>query len=214
MNIALFGNMASGKSSIANYLIDNLGYARIAFADPLKSISELAYGKIDKTGEYEVTSNTGVITVISGRQVLQRVGEVVKNHDRDFWLKCFFNTAQRYENHPLVVDDGRFLFERDALVDNDWLIVGVDTPVEVRMERYLETYGRMPNPEELVHQSEIEIPLIIESADVIISGEGPVGELVDKILIRGMSRVDQKAYEREGQNMSSVPLENSRTYTT
>ena len=168
-NIALFGQMASGKSSIAAALVDS-GYVQLAFAQPLKNISELAYGKIDKSGEYEVTGLDGSVSLISGREVLQRVGQSIKGHDRDFWLRCFFNSSKNYLDTPLVVDDGRFTFERDALTREGWVIVGIDTPERVRRERYLTVYGRYPTQVELRHQSEIELPEIISNADVIVDG--------------------------------------------
>ncbi len=169
MNIALFGHMASGKSSIAQALID-IGYVRLAFAQPLKDISELAYGPIDKSGKYTVVGLDGAEETISGREVLQRVGQSIKTHDRDFWLRCFFRTATTFGRNPLVVDDGRFLFECDALREKGWLIVGVAVPVEVRRERYLAAYGRYPTPEEESHQSEVEIPDIIAGADLLLDG--------------------------------------------
>lgn len=169
-NVALFGQMASGKSTISTALVDS-GYVQLAFATPLKNISELAYGRIDKSGNYTVTSLDGVEATISGREVLQRVGQSIKSHDRDFWLRCFFKTSQNYGNTPLVVDDGRFKFERDALLGRNWLIVGINTPERVRRERYRAIYGRYPTDVELSHQSEIELPDIIKSAELILDGE-------------------------------------------
>lgn len=185
-NVALFGQMASGKSAIAAALVDS-GYVQLAFAQPLKNIAELAYGKIDKSGTYTVTSIDGDVHTISGREVLQRVGQSIKEHDRDFWLNCFFRTVSSYESLPIVVDDGRFAFERDALRARGWLIVGIDTPLDVRMERYKAVYGRYPTVMELSHQSEVELPSIIETADLIVNGTG------DPYL--NASRVREAAYE-------------------
>ena len=169
-NVALFGQMASGKSAIASALVDS-GYIQLAFAQPLKNIAELAYGKVDKSGEYAITTLEGETEYISGREVLQRVGQSIKSHDRDFWLRCFFSTARNYLDAPLVVDDGRFKFERDSLRAQGWTIVGIDTPERVRRERYRTVYGRFPTDVELSHQSEVELPEIISSADVILDGE-------------------------------------------
>ncbi len=169
-NVAIFGQMASGKSSIAEILTGKPGYIRIAFADPLKNISELAYGKIDKSGIYTVTDMAGNELQVSGREILQRVGQSIKAHDRDFWLRCFFNTAERFQDSPLIVDDGRFHFEAQALRDRGWLIVGLDTDESVRFERYERRYGRVPTYRELNHESEVEIPEIISTADLVLDG--------------------------------------------
>lgn len=170
MNIALFGNMAAGKSAIASSLVDS-GHIQLAFAGPLKAMAELAYGKIDKSGRYTVTNLDGIDTTISGREILQRVGQSIKSHDRDFWLRCFFRSAKNYLDTPLVVDDGRFIFERDSLALRGWLIVGIDTPARVRRERYRTIYGRYPTEVELNHQSERELPEIVRNADIIVGGE-------------------------------------------
>ena len=169
LNVALFGQMASGKSSIAAGLVDT-GYVQLAFAQPLKNISELAYGKIDKAGSYRITTLHGDEITISGREVLQRVGQSIKSHDRDFWLKCFLGVCENYGTNHLVVDDGRFEFERDALKERGWLIAGIRTPESVRRERYIITYGREPTEVELSHPSEVELPLIVENADLILDG--------------------------------------------
>lgn len=182
-NIALFGQMASGKSTISKALVDS-GFIQLSFAQPLKNIAELAYGKIDKSAQYEVTDNEGNISSVSGREVLQRVGQSIKSHDRDFWLKCFFGSAKNYLDTPLVVDDGRFTFERDYLADRGWLIVGIDTPEGVRRERYLTLYGRYPTYVELNHQSEVELPGIIDEADMLVSGIDDPYDNVREILRR------------------------------
>lgn len=181
-NVAIFGQMASGKSAIANILTQQ-DYIRIAFADPLKNISELAYGKIDKSGIYTVTDLAGNHQQVSGREILQRVGQSIKEHDRDFWLRCFFRTAEQFEGKPLIVDDGRFHFEAAALREQGWLIVGLNTDESVRFERYERAYGRMPTYQELNHQSEIEIPDIIQSADLVLDGTDDPSYNVVRIII-------------------------------
>lgn len=169
-SVALFGQMASGKSSIANILIEE-GFIRMSFAGPLKSIAELAYGPVDKAANYRVTRlEDGREHILSGREILQGVGQSIKSHDRDFWLRCFFRSADNLAPNPLVVDDGRFTFERDALRERDWLVVGIQTPREERHARYLAAYGRYPTPEEESHQSEIELPDIIAAAELRIDG--------------------------------------------
>jgi hypothetical protein len=187
-SVALFGQMASGKSSIANILIDE-GFIRMSFAGPLKSIAELAYGPVDKTATYTVTNLAdGRERQISGREVLQGVGQSIKSHDRDFWLRCFFRNADNFSPNPLVVDDGRFKFERDALRERDWLVVGVQTPREERHARYLSAYGRYPTPEEESHQSEVEIPLIIQEAELILDGtDSPIAN-AERIMERAATR--------------------------
>jgi hypothetical protein len=168
-NVALFGKMSAGKSTIAAALSD-AGYHKLSFATPLKNVAALAYGRVDKSSVYDVTSLAGDVSSVSGREVLQRVGQSIKSHDRDFWLRCFIRDAANYTGFPLVVDDGRFLFERDYLRSSDWLIVGVSCDTSVRLQRYQTLYGRYPNAEEMHHESEQEVDQIIQMAPLILQG--------------------------------------------
>jgi hypothetical protein len=182
-NVALFGSMAAGKSSIAAGLED-AGYHRMSFAAPLKNIAALAYGNVVKGEMYEVTPLIPGFDkhLISGREILQGIGQTVKSLDRDFWIKCFLREAARYETMPLVVDDGRFLFERDILREHGWVIVGIDTPKDVRYTRYQTLYGRYPSKDESNHESEREVPQIVEEADIRVDGTADPYTNVAKIL--------------------------------
>lgn len=182
-NVAIFGAMYSGKSTIAAALVD-AGYVRVSFAGPLKNVASLAYGQVDKGKSYNVFSpDCGSVVSISGRQILQEIGEAVKDVDRDFWVKCFLRDSKRYLDQPLVLDDGRFQFELEALRNEGYLIVAVDTPQEVRLARARMIMGREPTATEMNHRSEIEIPFIIHSmADIVIDGQGDVYSQVGKII--------------------------------
>ena len=171
-NIGLAGSMYAGKSTIASALTAH-GYQPMSFANPLKNVAALAYGPIDKSANYMTThrEQRGVYPIKSGRQILQEVGQTLKAVDRDFWLRCFSREAARYEG-PLVVDDLRFWFEMEHLVSMGWVIVGVNTPLEVRMERAERIMGRRPTEAEMSHQSEIEVPRIIAAADLTVTGNG------------------------------------------
>lgn len=168
-NIALAGNMYAGKSTIADVLTE-YGYHRMAFAAPLKNVAALAYGTIEKGNDYETVGLDGAASPKSGRTILQEVGQAMKAVDRDFWIKCFLRDAERYGDQPLVVDDMRFLFEMDALLDRNWVVVGVSTDLVTRMERAQVITGRLPTYDELAHASEVEIPDVIASSDVVVDG--------------------------------------------
>jgi hypothetical protein len=189
-NIALFGHMGSGKTTIADAL-SRAGYQRVSFAAPLKAVAELAYGKIDKGAEYKTSMNLPDVNLDgghpltamkSGRQLLQEIGQSIKDVDRDFWLKCFFRTADTFADTPLVVDDGRFNFEFTSLQSAGWLTVGINTHQSVRMQRYESIYGRVPTDGELNHQSEVEVPGILQKCQIIVQGTDDAYDNARKIL--------------------------------
>lgn len=158
-DIALVGRMASGKTTLARTLIAMYDYTRVSHADGIKEMAALAYGIVNKTDTYEVRTLKGELELLSGREVLQGVGQTMKLFDRDFWLKISLNRTSHISG-PVVNDDTRFVFESEALREIGFKVVRVNTPDEVRMARYVANYGREPTPAELAHESEREIDAI------------------------------------------------------
>ena len=172
-NLAIVGGFAAGKTTLSDGLVQQ-GYTRVSFARYLKEIAQRVYGcgePIDKVGHYYVTDlETGQDREISGRQLLQELGQAVKAMDRDFWINSLLNEIDDglYGAGPFITDDCRFPYEARALRAEGFKIILLDTPLDVRIRRYETTYGRKPTPEELVHPSEIELVDIVP--DFIIDG--------------------------------------------
>jgi dephospho-CoA kinase len=157
--------MGAGKTTIANLLTVSHGYRRLSHADGIKELASWAYGPIEKSQKYSV-KHIG-INQRSGREVLQLLGQTVKEVDRDFWLKHTLNRVVR-SPEPVVNDDTRFIFEAEGLREAGFTIVKVDTPDTIRMQRLSFIYGREPTEEEQQHESEREVDLI--PCDLTISG--------------------------------------------
>lgn len=175
-NVILFGNMYSGKSTIAAALCD-MGYTKLSFSSALKNFASLAYGTIDKSQYYPVTDKTGRCEMITGRQLLQNMGQIVKEVDKEFWLKCTMRDARNYLDQPLVIDDGRFIFEFLNMKNAGWFTVGINTPYDKRMERAVKVNGRVPTESEINHESENELSNIMLSVDMVLTGlEDPYEE--------------------------------------
>lgn len=184
-SVAIVGEFASGKTTLANALIEQYGYKRVSFAGRLKEMAAEVYGHrhpVEKTKDYEVWPlRWDDPDTISGREVLQQLGQSVKELDRLFWVRWLMNDidAGRYGDGPFVTDDCRFPYEADALRERGFTIVRVMTPIKVRMERYEMAYGRLPTEKEMTHPSETEVTLI--DWDVLVDGTHPVGELASTI---------------------------------
>ncbi len=185
-NVAIVGKMGAGKSSLANFLVDVHEYTRVANAGALKALAQMAYGPIDKGQTYRITKHVPLVLPVdqweqrevSGREILQGLGQVVKNFDRDFWLKAMTRDMDT-KNPPFVCDDTRFPFEADFLRKNGWIIVKLYVPKEIRAARYESLYGRLPTEAELNHPSETEVDEINE--DLGLSGEEPIESLVKQL---------------------------------
>jgi dephospho-CoA kinase len=149
-NIAIVGQMYAGKTTLANALAGYPNwYTKVAMAGPLKALAHLAFNE----------------EIVKGKMYPTSFG--YKSVDQDFWLNCFFNDIEHMSQTPnddrlrFVVDDVRFLFEANALRERGWYVIKVETPEEVRLARGREALGRDITPEELGHESEIEVGLII-----------------------------------------------------
>lgn len=177
--VAIVGRFCAGKTTLAQEL-EEYGFVRVSMAANLKSIIATVYGTLDKSVKVDVTTQTGTKQSLSVREVLQRVGQSVKQVDRDFWLRWFLEDTAIMSGQNLVMDDMRLLFEAESLRARGWVIVRLETPEEVRLERHLRLYGRYPTEEELSHQTESESDRI--DADLTFSGMESVEFVADQVM--------------------------------
>lgn len=129
--IGLIGLAGSGKDTVADFLQDDHGWRRIAFADKLK---ELAYETDpairDGVGLEELVLTHGWNEAKQDNEVrcfLQNLGVAVRDVlGRDTWVTAAF--ADYDPTVPTVVTDVRFPNEVDAVRSRGGLIVKVDRP--------------------------------------------------------------------------------------
>lgn len=140
--IAFCGPMAAGKTFLANHLVNQYGYHKYSFATKLKALCYELYGIDKKDGE--------------SRQILQRVGQQLRVHDPDVWVK-YTLTEMRLNSNPLmVIDDLRYKNEADALRDNGFYIITVNTSEEIRRTRVHDLYPDTDFDTASMHGSEKE----------------------------------------------------------
>lgn len=136
--IAFVGPMASGKTWCANYFVNNHNFIKISFADKLKAICYELYGIQSKDGK--------------AREILQEVGQDLRKHDPNVWIKYTLNKVNDIENNwgfkGVVIDDVRYVNEAKALKKNGFLLIGVETDITVRADRIRKLYPNLP---EAVH---------------------------------------------------------------
>jgi hypothetical protein len=193
-SVAIVGGFAAGKTTLSDGLIQQ-GWTRVSFAKRLKELAQAVYGEpvaeflaggrayapVDKAQEYDVTRLDGTPESLSGRRILQELGQSVKSLDRDFWVKWMLRDIRdnKYGHAPYVTDDCRFPYEADALSDAGFIIVKLEVPVDTRIMRYYDVYGVYPTPAEIVHPSEIELVNIVP--DYVIDGEKPPKDILAEV---------------------------------
>lgn len=174
MSILLVGHMASGKTTLASALLES-GFRKESFAKGVRTVADLAYGELNKGQMYLINDIGSGHIEVSGRELMQRIGQSIKLIDSEFWLRAIERRMNATEDkasrfHKWVVDDGRFDFELEWARKKGWLIVGVNTPEPIRDQRYEIIYGRKPTLNEKNHMSEQQIPQLLLECDLVVQG--------------------------------------------
>ena len=123
MKIAIHGPMCSGKTTISNIIKEfDSRYKTYSFGLKVKDIAIDLFNMEGKN-----------------RSLLINVASKMREIDPDVWAKYVINQIENENNNNCIIDDLRFQNEADYLVD-DWLIISLTTPKEVRIERIKEVY--------------------------------------------------------------------------
>ena len=126
MIIGLSGYAQSGKDTVANILVENYGYTRVAFADKIRDflyemnpmVDNVAgepifiKERVDRDG-WEVAKKNPHI-----RRALQNAGVAARKvFDEDFWVDNALASILRHEN--TVITDVRFINEAEMVKHQD-----------------------------------------------------------------------------------------------
>lgn len=183
-NIGLIGKARSGKDTAALWLVRNRHYTRLAFADPLKEMalrvnpivdcSMWVYPqeiKVDRLADivedegWEVAKDAHPEV----RRLLQQMGQTIREHDEEFWIKAMrrkLNNAEAW-NLPVVVTDVRYPNEAAMLRARGFKLV-----------RILRPEPALSGPES-AHSS--ETALDDYAADVTISNDAGIDSLYTQV---------------------------------
>jgi hypothetical protein len=139
MLIGLSGKFCAGKDEIAKYLVKRYGFERRAFADKLKAIATDLFGMNGKD-----------------RSLLQVFGAKMREINPDVWVRHVLRSLTGYEN--VVITDVRYSNEYQAIRQiNQSVLIRVECPADVRMDRHQELYGDLPTGKQIYHRSETDL---------------------------------------------------------
>ena len=122
MKIGICGQMCSGKTTIANYIIsqDN-SYYITSFAKKLKEIAKDLFNMKKKD-----------------RKLLIDIGKKMREIDENVWINYTIKECKDYEN--IIIDDIRYLNEFNKLKEDGWFLIKLVIDRDLQFERIKETY--------------------------------------------------------------------------
>lgn len=120
--VGLMGKIGSGKTTVAQILVNNFGFIKVSFADPLKQM--LVNAKILTYDEAFVNKTP------YAREMLQKIGtNLIRNQiDKDFWVKkteYLINKLCEKGAEKIVIDDVRFPNEWDFIKRMGGIIIKI-----------------------------------------------------------------------------------------
>jgi hypothetical protein len=140
--VAFSGPAGSGKTTAAKHLVEDYGYRRIRFADPIKDMLRdfgLTFDQID--GPLKETP-CHMLCGKTPRRAMQLLGDEYGRQliGSDIWVRAWerrFEEAMLWSSDTrIVVDDLRYPNELDVLLRHDALIIRVHRPAVLAVETH------------------------------------------------------------------------------
>ncbi|MFJ9213008.1 hypothetical protein [Streptomyces sp. NPDC102264] len=185
-NIGIIGRARVGKDTAGQWLVDNRGYRRIGFADPLKEAAlkldpivgtrtvdswDIVYGEWEDHSYTEDVRLSALVTEMGWerakdefpevRRILQELGAAIRAIDPEFWIRAVLTMVTAANEHgvPAVVTDVRYPNEAESLKRAGFHLVYIDRPGVPQLD----------------HES--EGALTAEDADHIVINNGSIADL-------------------------------------
>lgn len=122
--IALSGPRCCGKSTIAQHLVERHGFVRIAFADALREIAQLAGDDL-----------------ANDRMYLANLGSKLRELQTNFLIDVM-RTKIAHSKQPIVIEDIRFPSEFEFCKSIDAVTIRLEIPEHIQYERLLSRDGK------------------------------------------------------------------------
>lgn len=142
--VGLIGKKRVGKDTFAAVLVEEFGFARVAFADPLKemalTIDPLISDAPAPNAAWSPMRLTPAVMMDGwervkddypeARRFLQRLGDGVRQFDPEFWSNAGMQEAacNRAEGFPVVITDVRYPNEAAAIREAGGILVRIERP--------------------------------------------------------------------------------------
>lgn len=143
MLIGISGRARSGKDTTADYLVQNYGFTKVAFADDLKEKCKTDFDLSDEQLHGNLKDTTDYRYNKTPREIMQTIGRFYRSINANFWVDKCFNKLLLNKNY--VLPDVRMPNEHDAIKKLNGLVW--------RVERSDELRGVVSNPNDISETS-------------------------------------------------------------
>lgn len=125
--IALCGKRGSGKDTVADYLVNNHGFTKVAFADPLKVAVKAIFGfnddqlygnKKEEEDPYWGATPRSIFQFVGNECFRDSLEEYFPNIGQDLWVKAMkrkLDSLVSSGTKRIVVSDLRYMNELEML---------------------------------------------------------------------------------------------------
>lgn len=134
--IGITGKKYSGKDTLGNFFVNNYGYIRLAFADPLKEAVKCIFGLDDEQLYGNKKEEIDEFWGKNPRQILQFVGtdlfrnhtnELIPNIEKNIWTlvikRKIINELNKNPNAKFIITDTRFPNEINLIKEFGGIII-------------------------------------------------------------------------------------------
>lgn len=170
--IGVTGKARSGKDTVATILVEEHGFVRTAFADPLKQAAAILFDWPPELAFSDsIKEHLSPFWNMTGREIMQKFGtEAMRGaFGEDFWVKRWvIEYARLSPKHSIVVSDVRTDTEANAIRDLGGIIV------------HLRRDSAGLAGAEGLHSSEAGIKFD-KASDIWVDNNGTVADLVDEV---------------------------------
>jgi len=183
MNVALTGNIASGKSAVAA-LWKRWGVPVVSADDLARQAvvpgSEGLRAVVERFGE-QVLASDGALDRAALRQIVFRDADARRDleaivHPQVWRLRGEWLEERMAEGHPLLVSEIPLLFETGSQREFD-RVVFVDAPQEVRLARVVERRGLSLEEARRMAEAQMDPAEKREAADLVVMNGGTLEQL-------------------------------------
>lgn len=132
--VGVSGKKGHGKDTVADYLVENYNFKKIAFADPLKQVcatlfnfsDEQLYGdKKEVVDEYWKVTPRKLLQYVGTELLREQLGNVIPNIGKNIWIEIAKKKMLDSKHDKFVVSDVRFKNELDMVEDMKGLNIRV-----------------------------------------------------------------------------------------